>query len=188
MWTGAEPDTSEVSSSFLLFCGAVKARTGYLQAGTKKTKICIETLAEFYIMRKTERQLHEVYKRYQNCCPIYRINNRYFDVSCYGKYLWVDKLNVNFKNLTCVNNSYISCASVFSFDVLKKNCQTNVWQLVTTHLSWMVQKTFMWCLITFYVSTNKSFHEHLRQGTRDFSPTMEVFILEKEQGEVWFNL
>lgn len=46
----------------------------------------------------------------------------------------------------------------------------------------------MWCLITFYVSTKKTSHEHLKQGSQDFPSTVEVLILEKEQGEVCSNL
>lgn len=51
----------------------------------------------------------------------------------------------------------------------------------------MAQKAFIWCLITFYVSTSKTFPEHLGQGSGAF-PTVEVLILEKEQGEVSSNL
>lgn len=52
----------------------------------------------------------------------------------------------------------------------------------------MAQKAFIWCLVTFYDSAGKTFPEHLSYGSRAFASTVEVFILEKEWGEVRSNL
>jgi len=52
----------------------------------------------------------------------------------------------------------------------------------------MAQKTFILCSITFYVSASKTSPKHLGQGSWAFPPTVKVFILKKEQGEVLSNI
>lgn len=59
---GLNQTPPEVSSDFILFCGAVKARTGYLQAGTKKN---LYRKFGRILYNEENRQIHEIHKRYQ---------------------------------------------------------------------------------------------------------------------------